>query len=183
MTALLTTTGGRAALLVGLLLVASVAWWLGARRSGVVRASRSTGGTTAPPRGSGPLLAAVHAQGTTLGASATFVQVSSEVCTPCRRTAAVLATLVAQTPGVHHVELDAARHRELTRELGILRTPTVLVLDAGGRELGRSSGAMTPAQARAALDLVAGLRERDALPTMSATDSAVRLRPTEEARP
>lgn len=42
--------------------------------------------------------------------------------------------------GVSHVELDAEERLELVRELGILRTPTVLVLDAGGRIVRRAAG-------------------------------------------
>lgn len=152
MTSLLTTTGGRAVLLVMLLGIVSAAWWFRAQRSGTVRSVR-------PSRGSAPpadllLLDAVRAAGATLGRRATFVQLSSEVCTPCRRTAAVLSCLVDDAPGVAHVELDAAQHPELVRTLRVLRTPTVIVLDGAGLERGRSSGAMTPTQALAALDVV-----------------------------
>ena len=152
MTSLLTTTGGRAVLLVVLLGIVSAAWWFRAQRSGTVRSVR-------PSRGSAPpadllLLDAVRAAGATLGRRATFVQLSSEVCTPCRRTAAVLSRLVDDAPGVAHVELDAAQHPELVRTLRVLRTPTVIVLDGAGLERGRSSGAMTPTQALVALDVV-----------------------------
>ena len=152
MNSLLTTTGGRAVLLVALLGLVSCVWWLRARRSGSVRSARDS----APP----PellLLEALRGAGARLGERATFVQISSEVCTPCRRTATVLARLVDEAPGVAHVELDAAVHLDLVRTLRVLRTPTVLVLDEAGRERGRSSGAMTPVQARTALALVPGL--------------------------
>lgn len=152
MTSLLTTTGGRAILLVVLLGIVSAAWWVRAQRSGTVRAGRSVRGS-APPADL-LLLDAVRAAGATLGRRATFVQLSSEVCTPCRRTAAVLSRLVDDAPGVAHVELDAAQHPELVRTLRVLRTPTVIVLDSAGLERGRSSGAMTPTQAVAALDVV-----------------------------
>ena len=36
--------------------------------------------------------------------------------------------------GVSHVEIDAEDQLDLVRELGILKTPTVLVLDAAGRD-------------------------------------------------
>jgi hypothetical protein len=42
--------------------------------------------------------------------------------------------------GVVHVELDAEDHLALVRELEIVRTPTVLVLDAGGRIVRRAAG-------------------------------------------
>jgi hypothetical protein len=42
---------------------------------------------------------------------------------------------------VTHVEVDAEHHLVLVRTLGILRTPTTLVLDASGREVRRAAGA------------------------------------------
>ena len=89
--------------------------------------------------------------GTPLGADATFVQLSSEVCAACRSTATVLGALARQRTGLAHVELDAADRMDLVRRFGVLRTPTVLVLDGDGVVRGRLSGATTPAQARDAL--------------------------------
>lgn len=159
MDTLFTTTGGRAILVVVLLVLASSAWWVRARRSGRVRSA----GASAPPVDA-DLLGALEAVGGRLGARATFVQLSSEVCTPCRRTSAILTRLVAETPGVSHVELDAAQHPDLVRALRVLRTPTVLVLDRDGRERGRSSGGMTPVQALAALDVVPGYTAQETAP-------------------
>lgn len=76
-----------------------------------------------------------------LGAAATLVQFSSEFCAPCRTTAATLAEVAAENSGIRHVELDAAEHLELTSELGITRTPTVLVVDAAGAIRHRILGA------------------------------------------
>jgi thiol-disulfide isomerase/thioredoxin len=92
--------------------------------------------------------------GAPTGSRATFVQLSSETCAPCRSTAAVLRDLAAAEPGVTHVELDAAERIDLVRRFGVLRTPTVLVLDGAGAVRGRFSGGTTPAQARAALAAV-----------------------------
>ena len=89
--------------------------------------------------------------GTPLGGRATFLQLSSEVCAPCRATARVLGTLAPALDGVAHVELDAAQHLDLARRLSVVRTPTVLVLDPAGRVVSRADGAMTPAQAHAAV--------------------------------
>ncbi|MCK0117033.1 thioredoxin family protein [Isoptericola sp. S6320L] len=88
------------------------------------------------------------------GARATFLQFSAPVCAPCRATARVLGVLSAGEPGVAHVEVDVETHLDLALRAGVLRTPTVLVLDAAGAEVARASGAMTPAQARAALAAV-----------------------------
>ena len=54
-------------------------------------------------------------------------------------------------PGVTHVEVDAEHHLDLVRRVGVLRTPTTLVLDAAGREVSRASGAPTRDQVLAAV--------------------------------
>jgi len=76
-----------------------------------------------------------------LGERATLLQFSSAFCAPCRATRRVLADVAAVVPGVTHVEVDAEHHLALVRTLGILRTPTTLVLDASGREVRRAAGA------------------------------------------
>ena len=75
-----------------------------------------------------------------LGERATLVQFSSAFCAPCRTTRVVLADVAGLVPGVVHVEVDADEHLALTRQLGIERTPTTLVLDADAREATRRSG-------------------------------------------
>ena len=54
-------------------------------------------------------------------------------------------------PGVTHVEVDAEQHLELVRSIGVLRTPTTLVLDAAGAEVTRAAGAPTRSQVLTAL--------------------------------
>ncbi len=78
--------------------------------------------------------------GEELGARATLVQFSSAFCAPCRATRRVLAEVAAMVPGVAHVEIDAEDNLGLVRALGIIGTPTVLVLDAGGRVVRRAAG-------------------------------------------
>ena len=78
--------------------------------------------------------------GTALGERATLVQFSSAFCQPCRATRRVLTEVVGMVDGVAHVELDAEEQLDLVRRLEILRTPTVLVLDAGGRVVRRAAG-------------------------------------------
>ena len=75
-----------------------------------------------------------------LGERATLLQFSSAFCAPCRATRRVLGEVADLVPGVVHVEVDAEHHLELVRRLGILRTPTTLVLDGAGRELTRAQG-------------------------------------------
>jgi thiol-disulfide isomerase/thioredoxin len=78
-----------------------------------------------------------------LGERATLLQFSSAFCAPCRATRRVLADVAGLVPGVEHVEVDAEHHLELVRRLGVLRTPTTLILDHGGREVSRAAGAPT----------------------------------------
>jgi thiol-disulfide isomerase/thioredoxin len=81
--------------------------------------------------------------GTGLGERATMLQFSSAFCAPCRATRRVLGEVAGVVPGVAHVEVDAEHHLDLVRRLGIVRTPTTLVLDAEGREVSRATGAPT----------------------------------------
>ncbi len=76
-----------------------------------------------------------------LGERATLLQFSSAFCAPCRTARAVLSRVADELPGVAHVEVDAESRLDLVRRLGITRTPTTLVLDAAGREVGRAAGA------------------------------------------
>ncbi|MER5640072.1 thioredoxin family protein [Kitasatospora sp. NPDC002227] len=78
--------------------------------------------------------------GAGLGERATLVQFSTAFCQPCRATRRVLAEVAAMVPGVAHVEVDAEERLELVRRLGVVRTPTVLVLDAAGQVVRRAAG-------------------------------------------
>jgi thiol-disulfide isomerase/thioredoxin len=86
-----------------------------------------------------------------LGDKATLLQFSSAFCAPCRATRRTLSEVAAVVPGVVHLEVDAEHHLELVRRLGILRTPTTLVLDAAGREVNRAAGAPRKEQVLSAL--------------------------------
>ena len=91
----------------------------------------------------------------TLGEKATLLQFSSAFCAPCRATRRVLSEVVEVVPGVTHHEVDAEHHLDLVRRLGVLRTPTTLVLDASGVEVSRASGAPTKQQVPAQLGAMA----------------------------
>ena len=90
-----------------------------------------------------------------LGERATLLQFSSAFCAPCRATRRVLEDVATAVPGVAHIEVDAEHHLDVVRRLGILRTPTTLVLDGGGTEVTRAAGAPTKQQVLAALDRLA----------------------------
>ncbi|MGB8651721.1 MAG: thioredoxin family protein [Mycobacteriales bacterium] len=85
------------------------------------------------------------------GQRATLLQFSSAFCAPCRATKRVLGEIAQVVPGVAHVEVDAEHHLDLVRRLGILKTPTTLVLDEHGREVVRASGQPRKAEVLAAL--------------------------------
>jgi thiol-disulfide isomerase/thioredoxin len=89
------------------------------------------------------------------GERATLVQFSSAFCAPCRATRRVLGEVTRMVPGVSHVEIDAEHHLELVRRLGILRTPTTIVLGPDGHEVSRASGVPVAAQVVAAIGQVA----------------------------
>jgi thiol-disulfide isomerase/thioredoxin len=86
------------------------------------------------------------------GERATLLQFSSAFCAPCRATRRTLGDVARAVPGVAHVEIDAEHHLDLVRALGVVRTPTTLVLDAGGREVSRATGAPRAGQVLAALE-------------------------------
>ncbi|KOV62490.1 thioredoxin [Streptomyces sp. NRRL WC-3618] len=115
---------------VAVLAAASAFGVLQRRRSGRVRVRGRDDGKR--------LGAAELGQG--LGERATLVQFSSAFCAPCRATRRVLGEVADIVPGVTHVEIDAEEHLDLVRRLDILKTPTVLVLDADGRIVRRATG-------------------------------------------
>lgn len=135
-------------------LAAATAIGLGWRASnGKMRAPRQRGATavaasavaaSADPAsadpGSGARRVTTAEIGQPLGERATLLQFSSAFCAPCRATRRILSEVAGMTEGVAHVEIDAESRLDLVRELGILRTPTVLVLAADGRIVRRGSG-------------------------------------------
>lgn len=91
-----------------------------------------------------------------LGSRATLLQFSSAFCAPCRTTRVVLADVAAAVDGVAHVEVDAESHLDLVRQLGIMRTPTTLILDGTGRIAARASGVPRKPQVIAAIGALDG---------------------------
>ena len=86
-----------------------------------------------------------------LGSRATLVQFSSAFCTPCRATRTLLENVVNDLNDVRHVEIDAETNLELVRKLDIRSTPTTLILNSFGVEVGRAVGAPKRDQVLAAL--------------------------------
>jgi thiol-disulfide isomerase/thioredoxin len=121
----------------------------GAARNGAATNSAATdaAATAGAPRVSSAQL------GQPLGERATLVQFSSAFCAPCRATRVILSEVAAVTSGVAHVEIDAESRLDLVRELGVMRTPTVLVLGADGQIVRRASGQPRKADVIGALGL------------------------------
>ncbi|MEU6530747.1 thioredoxin family protein [Streptomyces sp. NPDC046928] len=126
---------------VAVLAVASAYGVLQRRRNGRVRVRGRDDGKRL---GAGEL-------GGELGERATLVQFSSAFCAPCRATRRVLGEVAGMVPGVRHIEIDAEEHLDLVRRLDILKTPTVLVLDADGAVVRRATGQPRKADVIAAL--------------------------------
>lgn len=91
--------------------------------------------------------------GQALGERATLLEFSSAFCAPCRATRRVLAEVAGMTPGVAHIDIDAEQRLDLVRALGVLRTPTVLVLGPDGAIVRRASGQPRKADVIGALGL------------------------------
>ena len=132
----------RVLVVVAILAVASVAavWWQ--RRQGVAHEVERAGSLSS---------ATLGAQ---RGYHATLVQFSTPMCAKCPPTAALLSRIAAEDPRIAHIEIDASERLDLARELEIMRTPTILLLDGDGVVVSRISGAPSEHQAREALAAV-----------------------------
>jgi hypothetical protein len=138
--------GGLIALVV-VLAAASAAGFAMRRRQGRFRPQGSTPVAGTEAVGAGRPAASPSADvlspadlGAPLGARATLVQFSTQVCAYCGPTRQLLTEVAGERDGVAFVEIDAAERMDLTRRLHVLSTPTVLVLDALGGIASRASG-------------------------------------------
>ncbi|MFD7506477.1 TlpA family protein disulfide reductase [Streptomyces sp. NPDC059850] len=121
---------------------------------GVVRAVR--GGRLRTRQRDGAVRLSAVELGAELGDRATLVQFSTAFCAPCRPTRRLLAEIAGTVPGAAHVEIDAEDRLDLVNRLGILRTPTVLVLDPDGQVVGRASGQPRRAEVMTAIGKATG---------------------------
>ena len=87
------------------------------------------------------------------GSRATFVQFSSEMCSRCPGTRALLQRVAATKSGVRHIDVDITHRPDIARSFNILQTPTTLVLDDSGAIAARIGGAPRPEAVTAALDI------------------------------
>lgn len=117
---------------------------------------RRNGMFSAPQRAASPVSSTLATLGWVEGTPVTLLQFSSAFCAPCRATRVLCSDAAATLPGVRHVEVDAESHLDAVRELGILRTPTVLLIDSSGQIVRRASGLPTRSQLLSAVGAVLG---------------------------
>ncbi|MHA6779944.1 thioredoxin family protein [Pseudonocardia saturnea] len=135
--------------LVGVLVLATIAGLLLRGRDGRVRRP------TAPrPAGGWALAGLAPADDERV----LLLQLSSPICTPCRRTAEVLGGWTAGRPDIAHREIDVAEQPDVARTLGVMRTPTVVAFDRAGTELLRVSGVPRVTDLESALEPALGSR-------------------------
>lgn len=85
----------------------------------------------------------------------TLVQFSSPVCAYCGPARVLLGEIAGSRDFVRHIELDVVDHPELASRLGILQTPTTLIVDASGDVRSRIGGAPRRADLVASIDRLA----------------------------
>lgn len=135
---------GTVVLIVAVVLAVAVGLWRAARDgrfSGTHEVRGADVASEAEPAGAEVSVLAGTPWAGALGERVTLLQFSSAFCAPCRATRVVLADVASGDPGVVHLEVDAEKHLDLVRRLGVLRTPTTLILDAQGVERARAAGA------------------------------------------
>jgi thiol-disulfide isomerase/thioredoxin len=87
------------------------------------------------------------------GSAATFVQFSTEMCSRCPATKALLIRTAEAHNGVRHIEVDITHRPDIASRFNILQTPTTLVLDNSGAIAARIGGAPRPEAVRTALEI------------------------------
>lgn len=80
------------------------------------------------------------AGGAQLGARATFVQFSTEMCTRCPQVRRMLSRYAAESDGLNHVEVDLTHRPDLSARYRVLQTPTTFVIDGSGAVRARFHG-------------------------------------------
>lgn len=82
----------------------------------------------------------------------TLLQLSSPVCSACAAMRRISGQIASGDAGVGHREIDVTEHPELVRDLGVLSTPTTLIVDRDGRVRSRIIGAAAAATVRDTLE-------------------------------
>jgi thiol-disulfide isomerase/thioredoxin len=131
-----------AAVIVLVTVVAAVGAWWRARRG---RVRVATSGRVAPHH--------LDAVGLDLtDAEVGAVLLGSPTCAPCTAVKRVLDRLATERTGLRWVDVDVADHLEVAEAHGVLRVPTLLVVDRDGRLLARAQGVPSAEDLLAAFD-------------------------------
>jgi hypothetical protein len=81
-----------------------------------------------------------HGHPGVLGARATLVQFSTEMCARCPQVRRMLSGYAEDGDGVRLVEVDLTRRPDLSTHYRVLQTPTTLVVDGAGTVRARFHG-------------------------------------------
>ncbi len=86
-----------------------------------------------------------------LGAEATLLQFSTEMCSRCPQVHRMLSEVADARDGVRHLDVDLTHRPDIAQHFRVLQTPTTLVLDRRGIVRTRFGG--TPGRAVVELEL------------------------------
>lgn len=75
-----------------------------------------------------------------LGAKATLVQFSTEMCARCPQVRRMLGDLASSEDGLAHVEVDLTHRPDLSTRYRVLQTPTTFLVDDAGIVRARFNG-------------------------------------------
>lgn len=129
-----------AAAIAGLVAVSTLAGLLWRARDGRVR-----------PASAVRYMPGDFGDGVSFGSRATLVQFSTEFCARCPSSERMLRTVASAQDGIAVAVVDLTARADLASRFRVSQTPTVLVLDADGRQLARSGGVPQRAAIEAAL--------------------------------
>lgn len=91
-------------------------------------------------RSGGPLRFDPSDAAADLGARATLVQFSTEVCARCPQVHRLLDGIAAREADIAHVEVDLTHRPDLSTRYRVLQTPTTFVVDGTGAVRARFHG-------------------------------------------
>lgn len=75
-----------------------------------------------------------------LGARATLVQFSTEMCARCPQVRRLLRSFVDEGEGLRHIEVDLTHRPDLSSRYRVLQTPTTFLVDETGAVRSRFHG-------------------------------------------
>lgn len=96
----------------------------------------------------------VDIDGLELGADATLLQFSTELCAPCAATKQILKGFATASGSVTHAEIDVTKRPDLVNRFNLMQTPTTFVLDRNGLLRARFGGSVRRDLVAAQLDSV-----------------------------